>query len=82
MVTKRAKQISIFPHQRPESFFLLVLERSHMLVIGMDPIPILVKRKRIHLVPHLLGAGRIFGLVFTMDPIFSYVGPTPPLVKN
>ena len=48
MVTKRAKQISIFPHQRPESFFLLVLERSQMLVIGMDPIPILVKRKRIH----------------------------------
>ena len=78
MVTKRAKQISIFPHQRPESFFLLVLERSHMLVIGMDPIPILVKRKRIH----FWARADFFGLVFTMDPIFSYVGPTPPLVKN
>ena len=59
-----------------------MLERSQMLVIGTDPIAILVKHKRIHLVPDLFGADRCFWLAFAMEPIFCYVGPNPPLVKK
>ena len=38
LVKGRERKICIFPHQRPESFFLLALEHSKMQVNSADPI--------------------------------------------